>query len=56
MKRAEIRVLEQADEMSFGGFLQCEDRETLESNVVPHVLSDLHYQPTEGGLPCQEIS
>ena len=55
MERAEIRVLKQTDEMRFTSFLQREDRKTLKSDVVPHVLSYFLHQPTKGSLPHQKI-
>ena len=33
----------ESNKMRLTSFLQCEDRKTLESDITPHVLSNLHH-------------
>ena len=52
---AQVRVLEQADQVGLGGFLQGEHGRSLESQVVLEVLSDLSDESLEGQLADEEL-
>lgn len=53
--RAQVRVLEETDEISFGGFLQSADGRALETQVGLEILSDLTNQTLERELPDQQL-
>ena len=52
---AKVRVLEQTDQISLAGLLQCHDGRALEAQVGLEVLSDLAHQTLEGQLPDQQL-
>ena len=52
---AEVGILIQRDEVRFGGFLQRDERTTLEAQVVLKVLRDLAHQPLERQLSDQQL-
>jgi len=52
---AQVGVLEQADQVGLGCFLQSSDGCTLESQVSLEVLSNLTNQPLEGQLADQQL-
>lgn len=52
---AEIRVLEETDEVSFAGLLERHDGRTLEAEVRLEILCDFAYQTLEGQFPDQEF-
>ena len=53
---AQVGVLEEADEVGFGGFLESQDSGALESKVSLVVLSQLSHQSLEGELSDEELS
>jgi len=48
--RAQVGVLEEADEVGLGGLLEGEDGGPLESQVALEVLRDLAHEALEGEL------
>ena len=56
MDGAQIRVLEQADEVGFRSFLESEHGRALESQVILELGSDLPNEALEGKLSDQELS
>ena len=52
---AEVRVLEQADKVRFGSFLERQQRWALESNVVFELVCDLADEPLERELANEKI-
>merc|ERR1719502_1427598 len=53
--RAEVGVLEEADEVGLGRLLEREDRRRLEAQVGLEVLRDLAHEALEGQLADQEL-
>ena len=56
MDSTQVGILEEADEVSLGGFLQGHDSRGLEAEVGLEVLSDLTDETLEGELPDEELS
>ena len=56
MDGAEVSVLEEADEVSFGGFLKGSDGAGLESEVTAESGGDFSNEPLEWELPDEEVS
>ena len=52
---AKVGVLEEADEVSFGGFLESSDSAGLEPEVTTESGGDLSDEPLEWELPDEEI-
>ena len=55
MDGAEVGVLEEANEVGFGGFLEGEHGLGLEAQVALVVLGDLAHQALEGQLSDEEL-
>ena len=56
MDRAQVGVLEEADQVRLGGLLQGDDGRRLEAQVGLEVLGDLADQALEGQLADQQLS
>jgi hypothetical protein len=52
---AQVRVLEQANEVRLGSLLEGENGRSLEAKITLEVLSDLTNETLEGELPDEEI-
>ena len=52
---AKVRVLKQADEVSFCGVLQREDCSGLETNVWLEILCDFSHETLKGKLPNEQV-
>ena len=55
MDRAQVGVLEEADEVGLGGLLEGEDGGSLESEVALEVLRDLAHEALEGELANEKV-
>ncbi|GMN26556.1 hypothetical protein TIFTF001_001345 [Ficus carica] len=55
MDGAEVRVLEETDQVSLGGLLESGDGAALESEIGLEVLCDFPHQPLERKLPDQKL-
>ena len=55
MDRAQVRVLEEADQVGLGGLLQGKDGSPLETQVGLELLCDLANQALERELPDQKF-
>ena len=53
---AKVGILEEADEVSFGGFLEGSDSAGLESEVTAESGGDFSNEPLEWELPDEEVS
>ena len=53
---AQVGVLEEADQVSFGGFLESEHGRALEPEIGLVVLGELSHESLEGELSDQELS
>ena len=51
----EVGVLEEADQVGLGGFLESDDGGSLESEVVLEILGDLSDEPLERQLPDEKV-
>ena len=56
MDGAKVGILEEADEVSFGGFLEGSDGARLEPEVTTETGGDFPNEPLEWELPDEEIS
>jgi histone H3 len=52
---AQVRVLEQANKVGLGGFLEGENGRSLEAKITLKILGDLTNETLEGELPDEEV-
>ncbi|KAG0572236.1 hypothetical protein KC19_VG078500 [Ceratodon purpureus] len=55
MNSAQVRVLEQPNQVCLGSLLQCQYRRALKSQIRLEILRDLTYQALERQLPDQQL-